>query len=88
MPTLSLDKRAAKAPTRITDVINVVDEAFGICAEGKGEIPATTCLFLGHADFRAMIAVLRRRVDGKTVNAQSREPISCFIFDAESGTNL
>lgn len=40
MPTLFLDRRAAKALIRMADVINVVEEPYGMCGEGKGKMPA------------------------------------------------
>jgi hypothetical protein len=87
MPTLFLDRRTVKARIRMADVINVVDEAVGMCAESKGEVLAITYLF-EYGDFRAMTATLPRRVSGKMVNVRSREPISCFNFDPGSGANL
>jgi len=42
----------------MSDVINVVEEAFRMCGEGKGKMPAKTYLSLEHGDFRAMPATL------------------------------
>jgi alanine dehydrogenase len=58
MPTLLLDRHATKALIRMADVINVVEEAFRMCGEGKGKMPAKTYLSFEHGDFRAMPAAL------------------------------
>ena len=42
----------------MSDVINVVEEAFRMCGEGGGKMPAKTYLSLEHADFRAMPTAL------------------------------
>ncbi len=40
MPTLLLDRQAIKALIRMVNVINVVEEAFRMCGEGKAKKPA------------------------------------------------
>ncbi len=58
MSTLLLDRNSIKNLIRISDVINVVEEAFRMCGEGRGKMPAKTYLSLEHGDFRAMPAAL------------------------------
>ena len=58
MPTLLLDRSAIKTLIRMPDVINVVEESFRICGEGKGSMPAKTYLSLEKGDFRAMPVAL------------------------------
>jgi len=58
MSTLLLDRNAIKNLIGMSDVINVVEEAFRMCGEGKGKMPAKTYLSLEHGDFRAMPATL------------------------------
>jgi alanine dehydrogenase len=68
MPTILLDRNAVKTLIRITDVINVVEEAFRMCGEGRGNMPAKTYLSLEHGDFRAMPAALPGCAGVKWVN--------------------
>ena len=49
MPTLLLDRNAIKSLIKMSDVINVVEEAFKMCGEGKGNMPAKTYLALDQA---------------------------------------
>jgi ornithine cyclodeaminase/alanine dehydrogenase-like protein (mu-crystallin family) len=58
MPTLLLDRHAIEALIRMADVINVVEEAFRMCGEGKGRMPAKKYLSLEYGDFHAMPAAL------------------------------
>jgi hypothetical protein len=78
MRTLFLDRRAAKALIRMVYVINVVEEPYGMCGEGRGKMPAKTDLFLEHGDFRGITAGLARCGGGKMVNVQSRK--THFVF--------
>jgi len=88
MPTLFLDRHAAKALIRMADVINVVEEAFRMCGEGRGRMPTKTYLSLEHADFRPMPAALPECAGGNDGRRTGGRPISWCTFDAESGGNL
>jgi alanine dehydrogenase len=74
MPTLLLDRNAIKALLRMPDVINVVEEAFRMCGEGKGKMPAKVYLALEHGDFRAMPAALPGCAGVKWVNVHPNNP--------------
>ena len=74
MPTLLLDRNAIKSLMRMSDVINVVEEAFRICGEGRGRMPAKTYLSLEHGDFRAMPAALPGCAGMKWVNVHPQNP--------------
>jgi alanine dehydrogenase len=74
MPTLLLDRNAIKTLIRMSDVINVVEEAFRMCGEGKGKMPAKTYLSLEHGDFRAMPAALPGCAGMKWVNVHPQNP--------------
>jgi alanine dehydrogenase len=89
MPTLLLDRNAVKTLIKMEDVINVVEEAFRMWGEGKGNMPAKTYLAVEHGDFRAMPATLPGCAGVKWVNAhpqkstiQNRgfEPIRRFLI--------
>jgi len=68
MPTLLLDRNAIKTLIRMSDVIDVVEEAFKMYGEGKGNMPTKTYLSLEHGDFRAMPAALPGCAGLKWVN--------------------
>jgi alanine dehydrogenase len=68
MPTLLLDRNAVKTLIKMADVINVVEEAFRMCGEGRGRMPAKTYLSLEDGDFRAMPAALPGCAGVKWVN--------------------
>jgi alanine dehydrogenase len=74
MPTLLLDRNAIKALLRMSDVIDVVEEAFRMCGEGRGKMPAKTYLSLEHGDFRAMPAALPGCAGVKWVNVHPQNP--------------
>jgi alanine dehydrogenase len=74
MPTLLLDRNSIKNLIRISDVINVVEEAFRMCGEGRGKMPAKTYLSLEHGDFRAMPAALPGSAGVKWVNVHPKNP--------------
>jgi alanine dehydrogenase len=74
MPTLLLDRSAIKTLIRMSDVINVVEDAFRICGEGKGSMPAKTYLSLEKGDFRAMPAALPGCAGMKWVNVHPQNP--------------
>ncbi len=68
MPTLLLDRNAVKTLIDMADVISVVEEAFKMCGEGRGKMPAKTYLSLERGDFRAMPAALPGCAGVKWVN--------------------
>jgi alanine dehydrogenase len=74
MSTLLLDRNSIKNLIRISDVINVVEEAFRMCGEGRGKMPAKTYLSLEHGDFRAMPAALPGSAGVKWVNVHPKNP--------------
>jgi alanine dehydrogenase len=74
MPTLLLDRNAIKSLIKMSDVINVVEDAFKMCGEGKGNMPAKTYLSLEHGDFRAMPAALPGCAGMKWVNVHPQNP--------------
>ena len=74
MPTLLLDRSAIKTLIKMADVVNVVEEAFRMCGEGKGKMPAKTYLSLEHGDFRAMPASLPGCAGMKWVNVHPQNP--------------
>src|SRR4030042_5435075 len=59
---------------RMADVINVVEEAFRMCGEGKGKMPAKVYLSLEHGDFRAMPGALPGCAGMKWVNVHAGNP--------------
>ena len=74
MPTLLLDRNAIKTLIKVSDVINVVEDAFKMCGEGKGKMPAKTYLSLENGDFRAMPAALPKCAGIKWVNVHPQNP--------------
>jgi alanine dehydrogenase len=74
MPTLLLDRNAIRALIKMSDVITVVEEAFRMCGEGKGKMPAKVYLAVEHGDFRAMPAALPGCAGVKWVNVHPRNP--------------
>jgi alanine dehydrogenase len=74
MPTLLLDRNAVNTLMKMPDVINVVEEAFRIWGEGKGNMPAKVYLPVEHGDFRAMPAALPGCAGMKWVNAHPQNP--------------
>ena len=74
MPTLLLDRNTVRMLMRMADVINVVEEAFKMCGEGKGKMPAKVYLSLEHGDFRAMPGALPGCAGVKWVNVHPRNP--------------
>jgi alanine dehydrogenase len=74
MPTLLLDRNAIKTLIRMSDVINVVEEAFRMCGEGKGKMPPKVYLAVEQGDFRAMPAALPGCAGVKWVNVHPRNP--------------
>src|SRR4030042_1029131 len=74
MSTLLLDRNTVRTLMRMADVINVVEEAFKICGEGKGKMPAKVYLSLEQGDFRAMPAALPGCAGLKWVNVHPRNP--------------
>jgi alanine dehydrogenase len=74
MTTLLLDRNAIKTLMRMPDVITVVKEAFRMCSEGRGKMPAKTYLSLEQGDFRAMPAALPGCAGMKWVNVHPQNP--------------
>ncbi len=74
MPTLLLDRNTVRTLMRMADVINVVEEAFKMCGEGKGKMPAKVYLSVEQGDFRAMPAALPGCAGMKWVNVHPRNP--------------
>jgi alanine dehydrogenase len=74
MPTILLDRNAIKTLIRMSDVINVVEEAFRMCGEGKGKMPAKVYLSVEQGDFRAMPAALPGCAGVKWVNVHPQNP--------------
>ena len=74
MSTSLLDRTGIESPIEMLDVINVVNKAFRMCGECKGEISARTRLSLEHGDFRAMAAALPRCEDVKRVDIHPENP--------------
>ncbi|HJX69006.1 MAG TPA: ornithine cyclodeaminase family protein [Dehalococcoidia bacterium] len=74
MSTLLLDRNTVRTLMRMADVINVVEEAFKMCGEGKGKMPAKVYLSLEQGDFRAMPAALPGCAGLKWVNVHPRNP--------------
>ena len=60
MSTLLLDRKTIKSLIEMSDAINVVEEAFRMCGESAGKMPAKTYVSLEHGDLRAMPAALPR----------------------------
>jgi alanine dehydrogenase len=74
MSTLLLDRNDVKTLIRMPDVIRVVEEAFRMCGEGRGKMPAKTYMSVEHGDFRAMPAALPGCAGMKWVNAPPENP--------------
>jgi alanine dehydrogenase len=74
MYTLLLNRNAVNTLMRMADVINVVEEAFRIWGDGKGNMPAKVYLPVEHGDFRAMPAALPGCAGMKWVNAHPKNP--------------
>jgi len=96
MSTLLLDRNAVNNLMNMSDVINVVEEAFRTWGKGKGNMPAKAYLLVEHGDFRAMPAALPGCAGMKWVNAhpqnQSRNLPSVMAIiiynDPETGYPL
>ncbi|MCJ7576659.1 MAG: ornithine cyclodeaminase family protein [Dehalococcoidia bacterium] len=74
MPTLLLDRKSVKTLMTMADVISVVEEAFRMCGEGKGKMPAKVYLSVERGDFRAMPAALPGCAGMKWVNVHPGNP--------------
>ncbi len=74
MPTLLLDRNAVNNLLNIADVLYVVEDAFRMWGEGKGNMPAKSYLLLEHGDFRAMPAALPGCAGVKWVSAHPHNP--------------
>jgi len=69
MSTLLLDRNAVNNLMNMSGVISVVEDAFRMWGEGKGNMPAKAYLLVEHGDFRAMPAALPGCAGMKWVNA-------------------
>ena len=69
MPTLLLNKDAIHSLLNMSEVINVVEEAFRTWAKGRANMPPKAYLLVEHGDFRAMPAALPGCAGVKWVNA-------------------
>jgi len=69
MSTLLLDRKAVNGLMNMSDVLYVVEEAFRMWGNGKGNMPAKAYLLVEHGDFRAMPAALPGCAGMKWVNA-------------------
>jgi hypothetical protein len=87
MPILLLDRDAIKPLTKISDVINLVHEAFRTCGECRGKVPVRTQMAVDKGDFRAMPTALRRCEGTKMGKRTPRKSISWSTFDLEGGGN-
>jgi len=74
MSTLLLDKKAVNNLLNVRDIIDVVEEAFRMWGEGKGNMPPKAYLVVEHGDFRAMPAALPGCAGMKWVNAHPQNP--------------
>ena len=96
MPTLLLDRNVVNTLLKMADVINVVEEAFRIWGEGKGNMPAKVYLPVEHGDFRAMPAALPGCAGMKWVSVHPQNPsrnlpsvMATMIYnDSETGYPL
>lgn len=74
MSTLLLDRNAIRSLIEMSDVINIVEEAFRMCGEGRGKMPVETYLSLEHGDFRAVPAALSGCEGARWVNVHPQNP--------------
>ncbi len=74
MSTLLLDRRSIRALIKMSDVIKVVEDAFRMLGEGKGNMPPKTYLSVKDGDFRAMPAALPGCAGVKWVNVHPQNP--------------
>jgi ornithine cyclodeaminase/alanine dehydrogenase-like protein (mu-crystallin family) len=88
MSTLLPNGSAIRTLIKMADVINVVQEAFRMCGEGKRKMPPKTYLYLEHGDFHAMSAALPKCAAVKWVSMDPRNSISWPNSDVERGGEL
>ncbi len=74
MSTLLLNKNVVHSLLKMSEVINVVEEAFRAWAEGRANMPPKAYLPVEHGDFRAMPAALPGCAGVKWVNAHPLNP--------------
>jgi ornithine cyclodeaminase/alanine dehydrogenase-like protein (mu-crystallin family) len=80
MPTLLLDRNAIKTLIEMSDVINVVEEAFKICGEGRGKMAAKTYLIQnGVYSIGDVYGTLAEVVAGKKGRANDKD---ITVFDS------
>jgi alanine dehydrogenase len=69
MSTLILDRNDVSSLLNMQDILKVVEDAFRLWGEGKGEMPPKAYLTVEDGDFRAMPAALPGSAGMKWVNA-------------------
>lgn len=74
MPTLLLDRRAVDHLLNMSDVIEVVEDAFREWETGRGNMPPKAYLLVEHGDFRAMPGALPGAAGTKWVNVHPQNP--------------
>ena len=74
MPTFLINRDVAKDLLNIPDVIRVVEDAFRVWAQDKGNMPAKAYLVVEKGDFRAMPAALSGAAGMKWVNVHPNNP--------------
>lgn len=74
MPTFLINRDVAKDLLNIPDVIRVVEDAFRVWAQDKGNMPAKAYLVVEKGDFRAMPAALSGAAGMKWVSVHPNNP--------------
>ena len=74
MPTFLINRNVAKDLLNIPDVIKVVEDAFRVWAQDKGNMPAKAYLVVEKGDFRAMPAALPGAAGIKWVSVHPNNP--------------
>jgi len=74
MSTLLLDKNVVRDLLTMKDVIRVVEDAFRVWVQGKGNMPPKAYLVVEQGDFRAMPAALPGAAGVKWVNVHLENP--------------
>lgn len=74
MPTLVMNKSTVRDLLHMPDVIKVVEDAFRVWAQGKGDMPAKAYLVVEQGDFRAMPAAILGAAGMKWVNVHPENP--------------
>ena len=74
MPTLFLSKSQVLPLLDMKEVVDVVEEAFGLVAKGRITMPSKSYLILNKGDFRAMPAAIPGAAGMKWVNVHPGNP--------------